>query len=1612
MRRILSFFILLISMFLLIGCGEEHVHEYTVSMRDTEKHFMGCTCGDYIEEEHKFGEWEIVEDATVDVVGKSIRECQVCKYQESREEPKLEHTHTYGNWEIINAPTSYAVGQIMRKCIDYPNHVQKLTLPILYRNNDEYRYIVINESTCTKKREAKFIYEIDSQVFEFLAEIDLDRHDLVNYKQNNSTNHIIECSCGYSEYQKHSFGNSSVVKEPTCTETGLKVSKCVDCEYLKEEIIEKIQHELSDAVTVKKPTCTSLGLNRRSCLYCDYFIEFETEMLNHELGATKVITEATCTNIGLVERKCLHCDFIDQEEIEMLEHEMGVLDMVVEATCTNIGQGITKCLNCDYTVYTEYERLDHVITDVNIKNATCTEDGVHTTKCINCDKEFKELLPKLEHIDSDWINTKEATCTESGLKIKKCTVCEKLLAEKEVDKLGHVASELTLVREATCSQSGLKEIRCSVCDELLKEEIIDKLSHDLTDWQTIIVASCVEAGKNVKVCTECLEEVEVEIIPKLEHTQVKVPSKEPTCMENGNTEGLHCDKCGKTFVGVEIIEKVDHVYKDGSCKWCKELKKLHINYYNGEELIESLEYNYGDKFSVLEFHDELNYFYGWFDIDESIQYTETFVLKDDLNVYAKCITIEISSADDWELISKNPSGNFVILNDINFSGDVIKPIDNFSGTIDGLNHKINDFTIKNNSGNIKNFGLFKTNSGEIKNIIITNVTLNSSATDNSGGSYVYGMIAGKNTGIIDNCHILSGTYSFSSTCNGGNQDFYYYIGGIVGDNAGAINNCSFKLDISSSLSSKQGSNHHTTRGFLYNGAFVGNNSGTIKKSFAISTIKAKAYVYVSANCTAYITKYVGGFTAYNTGSIESSYTNTIISGTATNKSDHISGNAYISDVCEGGFAARNNGKLYSCYSSGDISSTTNSGGNFGGFVGNNLGSGDIRNCYAITKVSSSKCSNLGGFVAENNGIVQNSYSNNKVTATESSSYVGGFVGKVTSSGLIQKCFTNSSVETKGGTAGFFRGTSASQSSIFNCYYSSECELKIGDKIIDRPNEDNAERTWILGILDEDYIKNKLYFDDEIWQFTTNTPVLRWEISIIDEIEVCGSCGCTFELIDFSKEQTTTYEEIKATCTTFGAKYYNCLNCNKEIVIKTEAAKGHELNDDLEGKNICEEDVNVTYSCKNCDYSYIEEIKAKGHNHIHTEDCVDCEYLYVKPTCTSKGTLEYICDLCDTKIIEELSINHEYEVDSWEEMPNCNLDGVASIICTKCSHKENSVIIEGSKTGHHDLDFDKLCDKCSEVIYNKEIEFIEINTVAELINIAKDSNSLNGNYILMKDLEISSTEWEPIGSKLSPFTGFFDGNSKTITNVPLTSKLDYSGLFGYNNGVITNLNVKYKEGSTFNCKNNSLTFGAICTFNNGTINACNVNGNIKFNFTQVVELNEKGKSISGTQNLVLGLISGNNTGNIVGCNLSGICSISFSNNANLSSEIGHGAVDMVVNAYYLSMYVTATQNVNLGLIAGINENNISNCSVDFTSCTIDNALANATYNKGKWGYLNSYSNYIIGAISSNKNEINDENSNSISTNLSITNDSGNYESSILENGKFYHSKGTTTVMIYE
>ncbi|MBQ9115562.1 MAG: hypothetical protein IJY04_00910 [Clostridia bacterium] len=78
----------------------------------------------------------------------------------------------------------------------------------------------------------------------------------------------------------------------------------------------------------------------------------------------------------------------------------------------------------------------------------------------------------------------------------------------------------------------------------------------------------------------------------------------------------------------------------------------------------------------------------------------------------------------------------------------------------------------------------------------------------------------------------------------------------------------------------------------------------------------------------------------------------------------------------------------------------------------------------------------------------------------------------------------------------------------------------------------------------------------------------------------------------------------------------------------------------------------------------------------------------------------------------------------------------------------------------------------------------------------------GTYILTADIDLSGSEWTPIGTYNAPFIGSFDGAGHTITGLTVTKDIEgpgecisysyaYAGLFGYADGA-TVKNVKLKD----------------------------------------------------------------------------------------------------------------------------------------------------------------------------------------------------------------------------
>ncbi|MDR3177640.1 MAG: hypothetical protein LBT96_01525 [Campylobacteraceae bacterium] len=120
----------------------------------------------------------------------------------------------------------------------------------------------------------------------------------------------------------------------------------------------------------------------------------------------------------------------------------------------------------------------------------------------------------------------------------------------------------------------------------------------------------------------------------------------------------------------------------------------------------------------------------------------------------------------------------------------------------------------------------------------------------------------------------------------------------------------------------------------------------------------------------------------------------------------------------------------------------------------------------------------------------------------------------------------------------------------------------------------------------------------------------------------------------------------------------------------------------------------------------------------------------------------------------------------------------------------------------DISFD------TSYIITVDTNFYALPNVQEIINQAQLDDirdNLSGNYILLNDIELNSTEdgfdtkgWMPIGafSPSAPFTGIFNGNFNKITNIWVNRFPSYSfvGLFGViKNAQIRNLGLEIAEG---------------------------------------------------------------------------------------------------------------------------------------------------------------------------------------------------------------------------
>ena len=278
-------------------------------------------------------------------------------------------SHTYGSAVVTKQPTCTSEGTKTKTCIKCNATVTE-TIP---KTSHKYADTVV-APTCTT-----------------------DGYTLHKYSV---------CGASYKDSTTkatgHSYGNSVVTKQPTCTSEGTKTKTCTKCNATITETIPKTSHKYAD--TVVAPTCTVDGYTLHKCSVCGTsYKDSTTKATGHSYGNSVVTKQPTCTAEGTAIKTCTKCNATVTEKLPAKGHT-AVTDKGYPATCTTAGK----------------------------------TDGSHCSVC-NTVIKVQTVINATGHKSSGWIVDKAASIGVKGSKHRECTICKKVLETAEIPALSRIS---------------------------------------------------------------------------------------------------------------------------------------------------------------------------------------------------------------------------------------------------------------------------------------------------------------------------------------------------------------------------------------------------------------------------------------------------------------------------------------------------------------------------------------------------------------------------------------------------------------------------------------------------------------------------------------------------------------------------------------------------------------------------------------------------------------------------------------------------------------------------------------------------------------------------------------------------------------------------------------------------------------------------------------------------------------------------------------------------------------------------------------------------------------------------------------------------------------------
>lgn len=345
----------------------------------------------------------------------------------------------------------------------------------------------------------------------------------------------------------HNYDAGEVTKEPTCTQTGVRLKKCLTkgCTASFEETLAITPH-IEVVWESVLPGCETEGYTEGiKCRDCNKIIKDRQviEPTGHDWEDWVVVKPATDLEQGLQTATCRNCREIKSQDIGTTPHSWGPWKYNPETqeherSCEN-NCGTTQSETCSYGGGVE-------------TLPTCTDDGFFTYTCSMCQNiKTEKGEDKLGHIYKNNEGWEPVTVTEgegsnhTHTHHRICTRCFDEEVEECTNYLVEMEEEKVL---PNCTMAGYSVSRCSKCNVRHEFDVQKALGHKY-DEENEFSYDDERPDEHKHTCLTCFE---TEYLPCKYSEEVTLP----TCFDDGFTT-YTCETCNREKTD-NIVKKFEH----------------------------------------------------------------------------------------------------------------------------------------------------------------------------------------------------------------------------------------------------------------------------------------------------------------------------------------------------------------------------------------------------------------------------------------------------------------------------------------------------------------------------------------------------------------------------------------------------------------------------------------------------------------------------------------------------------------------------------------------------------------------------------------------------------------------------------------------------------------------------------------------------------------------------------------------------------------------------------------------------------------------------------------------------------------------------------------------